>query len=89
MDAYAISGTVTEFVESRPQLAGYIALMLALMFTGRIRLVISAALFGLVGLYAYHIGRACACGHLPLYHALIAALISAVVVVITLRYACR
>ena len=89
MDTYALVDAVAEFIKVHPQLAGYTALMLALMLTGRIRLVVLGGVMGLVGLCAYHIGLACVGGLLSPYRAAIAILVSVVVIVVTVRRTVR
>ncbi len=87
MDLQAIADMVKGFVKTHPQCSGYIALMVALMLTDRVKLVLLGAVLGLVILYAYRVATACALGHLPPYHALVALFVSVTVIVMTIRYA--
>ncbi len=89
MDGYSIADTVRQFVRLHPQFSSYIALMMALTFTGRLRLVLLGSVLGLVVLYAYHVGTACASGHLAPYHALIALFVSVIAIAIAAKYAFR
>jgi len=89
VDGYLIADEINQFIKSHPQLTGYMALMLSLMFTGRARLVLLGGVLGLVVIYAYRVGSACAAGHLPAYHGLIALLISATAIVVAAKYAFR
>ena len=89
MDGYLIADQINQFIRTHPQMSGYIALMVALMSTGRLKLVLLGGVLGLVVLYAYRVGTACAAGYLPAYHGLIALLVSATAIVIAAKYAFR
>ena len=89
MDVYTMADTVRQFVSSHPQLSSYIALMISLTLTGRVRLVLLGGVLGLTVFYAHHIGTACAAGHLAPYHGLIALSVSVTAIAIAARYAFR
>jgi len=89
VDAYLIADEISQFIKSHPQLTGYTALMVALMFTGRARLVLLGGVLGLVVIYTYRVSIACAAGHLPTHHALIALLVSASTIVVAAKNAFR
>ena len=89
VDAYSMADTARQFIGSHPQLSGYIALMTSLVLTGRLKIVLLGSVLGLAVLYAYRVSTACAAGHLPPYHVLIALFVSVAAITVTAKYAFR
>ena len=80
---------IHEFINERPIMAGYIALMLAVTMTGRWKFVVLGIVFGFTSFYCYCIGTATARGLMGIHQMAIAAVISITLVICAVKLAFR